>query len=389
MKICAVICEFDPFHNGHKYLLERARKESGCDKVLCLMSGNFTQRGEIAVLNKYPRARHAVENGADIVLELPAAFAVAPAEVFASGAVALLSSIPAVEKLAFGCESGKKEDFLRAAAPTEDETFRNLLKKKLKEGESYVKARSETVIKLHPELDKSLFLSPNNILGLEYCRAIFSRNSKIEPLPILRKGGGYADRELHENFSSASAIRAAIGSPSHHLIKKNVPEDVFQDLSLVRPNQAKTAILCALLSAGREKIAKTTDCSEGLENKLFDLAQKETDYDKLLEEAVSKRYTLSRIKRILMQNFLGIYRGDVKRFLFSPLYLKVLALKKEGRRELLSALGEASFPLVARKSDFEKLSSEAAECFQIDLRANGLFNILNNRFINPFETVIL
>ena len=118
MRIAAVVCEYNPFHNGHKYQLERIREESGCDKILCLMSGCFTQRGDMALFDKYTRARHAVENGADLVLELPTAFAVGSAEQFARGAVHILASIPAVKVLCFGCESGTKEEFLAAARAT-------------------------------------------------------------------------------------------------------------------------------------------------------------------------------------------------------------------------------------------------------------------------------
>ncbi|MDE5897392.1 MAG: nucleotidyltransferase family protein, partial [Clostridia bacterium] len=126
MKFCAVICEYNPFHNGHRYQLAEIRKASGCDKILCLMSGNFTQRGEPAVFNKYVRARHALTCGADAVIELPAAFAVSPAELFARGAGHILASQPAVEKLAYGCEHGTKEEFLATAKATltEDKQFK-------------------------------------------------------------------------------------------------------------------------------------------------------------------------------------------------------------------------------------------------------------------------
>ena len=112
MKICAVICEFNPFHNGHKYLIEKAKRQSDCDAVLCIMSGNFTQRGEVCIFDKYTRARHAIAGGADCVIQLPAPFAVAPAEIFAKGAIKILSSIPDVTEIAFGCESADFKKFL-------------------------------------------------------------------------------------------------------------------------------------------------------------------------------------------------------------------------------------------------------------------------------------
>ena len=158
MKFCAVICEYNPFHNGHRYQLNEIRARSGCDKILCLMSGNFTQRGEATILGKYQRARHAVECGADLVLELPAAFSVSSAELFAKGAVHILGSIPSVTMLAFGCESGDKESFLAAAQATlnESKEFKAALKENMKGGTSYIRARNAAVLAFHDEIDESL-----------------------------------------------------------------------------------------------------------------------------------------------------------------------------------------------------------------------------------------
>ena len=141
MKICAIICEFNPFHNGHKYILDKARELSGCDALICIMSGSFTQRGNICVIDKFLRAKHAVVCGADCILELPTAFSVAPAEIFAKGAVKILSSVPEIDTLAFGCESGSEADFLSAAKILSDESgnFKEALKKSLDTGESYAK----------------------------------------------------------------------------------------------------------------------------------------------------------------------------------------------------------------------------------------------------------
>ena len=192
MKFCAVICEYNPFHNGHKYQLAEARRLSGCDKLLCIMSGNFTQRGEAAVFHKYERARHAVLGGADAVIELPAAFAVAPAEVFARGAIHILASLPAVSALAFGCESGTKEDFLKTARAllSESKQFKATLKENMKDGTSYIRARNAALLASGADVDEALLSSPNNILGTEYCRAILSEGSAIEPIPVPRRPPG-------------------------------------------------------------------------------------------------------------------------------------------------------------------------------------------------------
>ena len=395
MKFCAVICEYNPFHNGHKYQLEQIRRLSGCDRILCLMSGNFTQRGDAAVFDKFTRARHAVENGADVVLELPAAFAVAPAEIFASGAVHILSSIPAVTTLAFGCESGTKEGFLQAAKATlsEDKIFKALLKENMKDGTSYVKARTKTVLQLNHDVDEALLSAPNNILGTEYCRAILSQNGKIEPLPIPRVGGGYADASLLKEFSSATALRLAMKDKDNKktvkLLKGNLPASVFKDLEKYRETPYKQAAVCALLSELPEDVMKCVDCSEGLENRLRAMAKSNPDYDAMLEKVVSKRYTLSRLKRILAQNFLGLTRRDVRSFQESPLYCKVLAVSRKDNADILGALSKGSFPVLARKSDMGALKKDALACFETDIRANDLYNVLSGSFTNYNETLFI
>ncbi len=393
MKFCAVICEYNPFHNGHAYQLAEIKRQSGCDAVLCLMSGNFTQRGEPAVLGKYARARHAVENGADIVLELPAAFAVAPAEIFAQGAVHILASIGAVTTLAFGCESGTKEDFLRAARATlgEDRRFRAALKEAMKDGTSYVKARTQVILALNSDIDEALLTAPNNMLGTEYCRAILASGANIAPLPIRRVGGGHADSALHRDFSSAAALRSVLGERSLRAAfakRRNLPADVCASLADYKPTAYPTAALCALVAADEADLALTPDCSEGLENRLKALSRSNLDYEALLGKVVSKRYTRARIKRILLQNFLGIRLKNVRNYLDAPLYLRTLAVKKRRAEELLSALS-GGFPILARKSDGALLKKDALSCFSLDVRANELYGALTGVHSGDFETVFV
>ena len=394
MKFCAVICEYNPFHNGHKYQLEQIRERSGCDKILCLMSGNFTQRGEAAVFHKYVRARHAVLNGADAVIELPAAFAVASAPVFAGGAVHILSSLPSVNALAFGCESGDKESFLTAAKATlsEDKEFKAALKENMRDGTSYAKAHTQTVLALNTDIDESLLTSPNNILGVEYCKAILQKGAQIEPLPIPRVGGGYADTALFKDFSSATALRLALldeSSKAQKLVKKNLPANVWADVRNYQKLPAEKAALAALVRAETEEVALCTDCSEGLENRLKAMTKTNPEYADMLDKVVSKRYTLSRLKRILIQNLLKIRLKDVKNYLSSPLYCKVLAVKKEGAEEILSALGESAFPLISRKSDALTLKKDALDCFLTDVRANDIYNVLSGQHTNEYETLFV
>lgn len=394
MNFCAVICEYNPFHNGHRYQLERARELSGCEGILCIMSGNFTQRGEPAVFHKYERARHAVLGGADAVLELPAAFAVAPAELFARGALHILASIPSVKALAFGCESGDREAFLKTARATLEETraFRAALKENLKDGTSYIRARNAALLASGADVDEALLNSPNNILGTEYCRAILAEEADIEPIPIPRIGSGYADDVLRPSFSSATALRAAFSDRSRKvkkLLRSNLPAYAMQTAETYAPLPYPTAALCALLAADERDVAACADCSEGLERRILAMVRANPDYEEMLKKTVSKRYTLSRIRRILAQNFLRLRGDDVRGYLTASLYCRTLAVKKTSQAEALSALGQGRFPLIARKSDALALKKEALACFGADIRANDLYNVLSGTRSGSYETLFV
>ncbi len=393
MKFCAVISEYNPFHNGHAYQLGRIREASGCDKILCIMSGDFTQRGEAAVAGKYTRARHAILGGADVVIELPVSFAVSPAELFAQGAVHILSAIPAVSTLAFGCESGTKEDFLALgrALASEDKAFKAALKENMADGGSYIRARNAALSALHPEIDEALLVSPNNILGGEYCHALLTEKSKMEPLPIPRMGGGYGEEILRADFSSAASLRLAMGDFKKYrrLIRKNVPAPVFDDCPMRAPAGFKTAAMCALAVTSAEQISLSPDCAEGLENRLKTLSQTTPDYDALLEKVVSKRYTRARIKRILAQNFLGVTLKAVRDFLASPLYCNVLAVKKEGAEEIFSALAAGKLPVLVKKSDIARLDKTARACLDTDLKAARLYAALTSRVESDAATLFV
>ena len=369
MKICAIICEYNPFHNGHLYQLNAARELSGADAVLCVMSGNFVQRGDAAIMDKYTRAAHAVKAGADIVIELPTVFATSPAELFASGAIRLLSSIPAVKTLCFGAENADKLAFKTAARylSNEPKEVSEQIKRLVSKGTSYAKARAQAFAGFIP-LD--LLSSPNNILGLEYTRAILTQNAEIDILPILRKGARYADNHLQENLSSASAIRAAIenGQP----LASNLPKFVLSDLPTSINQDLEKLEKYALLHKSAQEIAAVCDCSEGLENALKRVA---TTSEPLVETLTSARYTASRIRRIALQNLLGVEERLIRECLRSPLYLRVLAAKKE-RSDVLSTLSESSFPLLVRPRDQEKLEGVAKECFERDIFAENVYALL-------------
>lgn len=380
MKICAIICEYNPFHNGHKYLIERARQLSGCDGVLCLMSASFTQRGEPAVLPKFTRAEHAVLGGADCVIQLPVAFSVAPAEIFAQGAVSILKSIPSVACLAFGSENADVRAIERGAEllnGTEtqgfgSQKFTETLLYNMEKGQSY--KRSIALALEEQGADGTLVTSPNGILALEYARAIKKSGADIALLPIQRVGGGYGDGRLRGNFSSASAIRANLADGR---IADNVPPYVFEALSSVKDDCGRADALYryALAGADKNQLARIFGCTEGLENKLT--ADLSLTAEEIIAAATGKRYTSSRIRRIIASNLLGLYADDAKRAIAEGTYIKPLAVKKERRDEMFAALAQSHLPLIIKKMSMQQVcgtqtceKSAAQLCAEADTRAD-------------------
>lgn len=377
MKICAIICEFNPFHNGHAYLLRKAREISGCDAVVLVMSGQFTQRGEICRTDKFLRAKHAILNGADAVLELPAPFAVAPAEIFASGALKLISKIDGEIILAFGCESGNKDQFLKTAAALNDESeqFKSALAALIDGGESYIKAYAEAFETCGG--DPALLKNPNNILGVEYTKAALRSGKNIEILPIERVGSSFKDETLKENFSSASAIRANADNP---LIKDNMPKCSYDDFIKSTDNTERFENLAcdSLFLADTENLKRIFGCTEGLENRLKKFADTGR-FEDILEQSSNKRYSKARIRRIMCANLLRLYADDTRRFLNCNLPHKVLAVRAQAADKIL--------PL------FKNCEGDAAakECYALSSSAYTLWRHLSAPLLidNPDEKMIL
>lgn len=369
MKICAIICEYNPFHNGHLHQLREAKRLSGADAVICLMSGNFVQRGEAAIIHKYARARHAVLAGADVVIELPTVFATSNAELFAKGGIHILRSIPDVETLCFGAENADKLAFISAARYLNDEPkeVSDKIKEYTANGNSYAKARANAWAGFIP-LD--LLSSPNNILGLEYTKALLSSHSNISILPIPRVGKGYKDGELQENFSSASAIRTAIENGTD--FSNNIPDYVYQDCPKKFENSLDSLEKIAVLNTSTQDLRLVCDCTEGLENAFQKAASSNESF---VDALTSSRYTSARIRRIGLQNLLKIREPLIRDCLQSPLYLRVLAANKNAK-EVLLTLSKANIPVLTRGTDAQSLSGIAKECFEKDVYAEKIHSIL-------------
>lgn len=378
MKISAIICEFNPLHNGHEYLISQAKAQTDCEAVVCVMSGGFTQRGEMSVLDKYLRAKHAVLCGADAVLELPAPFAVAPAEIFAKGAVKIINSVGADYTLVFGCEGCENDDILKAARLALDESadFKRELAARLDGGDSFIKsyAAAFEAVGGNPKV----LSRPNNVLGVEYVKAMLSTRGGADFIAVARTDGGYNDESLCGKYASAKSIRK---HPGEEIIKNFMPKCSYDDFKESADNSERFYRLAAdfLYLCDKENLKRVFGCGEGLENALKNLAFG-NGYAQIISAATSKRYSSARISRILCANLLGLYADETERFLSCDLPIKVLAVKKERADSLLPMLSASFTP-----------SPDAQKCWELNSRAYGLWRYLNTplSYDNEREKMIL
>ena len=390
MKICACITEYNPFHNGHLKHVEYIKNTLGAEKLIVIMSGNFTQRGEIAVLDKFTRAKHAIIAGADLVIELPTPLATANAETFAFGAVNIINSLGVVDGLCFGVESGNAEQYIALAKALSNETkeFKKTLKEKLDSGISLAKAKFEAVKQTYQgEFDSALLNLPNNILGLEYTKALIKLKSDIKIYPMLREGD-HNDVTLKKGITSATSIRQVLKTKKFKKLKKCVPYFVFSDLKPY-PTDFERASITSVITADTEQMAKLPDCTEGLENRIKAFVKDNNTLEGLIEKVSTKRYTKTRVQRIITANLLGIEDKLVKDCLTDPLYVKVLAVNSDSKDLIPLICSNSKLPVLTRKSDSVELKKTAKACFEKDVLANDLHSHFTKTKTNEHQMLII
>lgn len=395
MKINAVIAEYNPFHNGHRYLLENAGRLIGADYTIAVVSGNFVQRGAPALLDKHARAEMALQNGVDLVLELPAVYATASAEYFAAGAVALSERLGVVTHLSFGSECGDL-DFLRRVAlllAEEPEAFSERLQQLLRQGLSYPTARTEALMEYLPELaaHRELLSSPNNVLGIEYIKALLRQGSDIEPVTVKRVGTGYhgidmpcCGSDAETAFCSAHALRLAIfdGKPISELARC-LPESVtallssrLSDNALLSENDLSDILYYKLLRERESGYEQYLDVSRELSDRIRKRLQEYAGFHAFCDLLKTKEMTHTRISRSLLHILLDITKEDADLWRSQGLipYARVLGFRRDAT-ELLSAIKEKSeIPLITKLADAEKiLPEETFRLFQKELRISQLY----------------
>lgn len=384
MKTVGIIAEYNPFHNGHLYQLKKAREITGADFAVVVMSGDFTQRGTPAVFDKYTRCRLSLLAGADLCIELPVVFATASAELFAKGAVSLLSAL-GVDALCFGSECGEIAPLQKIASLlfAEPPAYKEALNKALKEGLSFPSARAAAVRKCaHAGSLSDVLASPNNILGIEYLKALLAleKNGQHAPVPytIKRKGDGYLSHTLsEESFCSAMALRKGIAEENPDLLRY-VPESIRQEFA--DTCQTKSA-LCAddfsgmlffkLLSEKDTGYDAYLDVSSDLSDKIRKNLASFTTFSAFCENSLkSKDITLTRLYRSLLHILLSIKKEDLPAV--AP-YARILGFR-EASIEVFGCLSKENIPLLSRLKDASSLlSPEALSCLSKDIFAAHLY----------------
>lgn len=361
MKIGAIISEYNPFHNGHKYQIEQTRA-AGVTHVAAVMSGSFTQRGEPAVFPKHVRAETALENGVDLVIELPARYSLMAAEGFARGAVGMISALGCADVLSFGSESGDLEALKEASRAIEFTVHTEEFAKLLKNGKSYPAALRAAMLEYYTADVAELISSPNNTLAVEYLSALDDIANPIEPMTVKRLGAAH-DSDDEDTFLSASAIRKKILSGGDVSAFAPVVDAPAADIS-----RLERAILAKLRTLRAEDFERSYDSIGGLADRLCKAARGARSLSELYFLAKTKRYTLSSIRRAVMCAFLGI---DKELAGEKPAYLRVLGMNARGR-EILSA-AKCSLPIDTSLKALSRTSREAARQANLEARCTDLY----------------
>ncbi len=328
-----IICEFNPFHLGHKHLIDSVKKED--DNIICCMSGNFVQRGEFAVYDKFVRTKVALQNGADIVIELPTVYSTLSAEGFCKAGIELLESTGIVDSIAFGAENDNIDELKAIATKLKDKETQEKIKAEMKNGLSYPVARKNIV-------DSNLIDSPNNILGIEYLKA-----TKLPAIAVKRIGKGH---DTDDKDYSASEIRKTL--------------DINEISSM---KNCEVAILSKLRRMSKEDFAKIEDVSEGLENRIYDAVRNATSIEELYDLIKSKRYTHSRIRRIILRAYLDIYEIPQE----VP-YIRILGFSKKGKNLLADIKKNSTKPIITKISDCDDTT---ITFFQQECKFTDLYNL--------------
>ena len=370
--VLGIVAEYNPFHNGHLYQLEKCKEQSSADYTVAVISGNFTQRGEVAILDKWNRAKMAILAGVDLVVELPFYFACNSAEYFAKGSIDILNALGNVTHLGFGSESGDVDALVDVAnkLAVESDELKKAIKEKLDSGMSFPKARSEALC----GEAKLILQSPNNILAIEYIKNLLLTNSSIKPVTVKRYQKGYHEDGVLNDISSATYIRQVLkekdidslkGVPNttKEILKENIDNLTFND-----DENLFNLLKYKILSSEPRELSYIFSVGEGIENKVIKEIRTCNSLEELIDKVKSKRYTRTRVQRIFAHMLVGLKKdADI------PQYIRVLGFNKKGS-ELLKEIKKkklSTLPVVTNINKVQNIN------FDLDIRANDIYNLIS------------
>ena len=391
MNITGIITEYNPFHNGHLYHLNSAKNSTKCDGIVCIMSGNFVQRGEPALIDKWKRAEMALLNGVDLVIELPTFYSLSSAEFFASGAIKILNNIGVVKNIFFGSESGNIELLYKIAKllTLESDILQYNIKENLKTGVTYAKAREAALINiLNDDSLTEVLSNSNNILGIEYIKALLKINSNINALTMKREGSKYNDKDLNTIFSSATSIRENLKN-GHDLssLKPYMPKaslDILNNLiednyPFIFEKEMYEYIKYKLLT-NCINFNNLFEAKEGLDNKFLKEIYFSSSYEDLIFRVKSKRYTYTKISRLMSQIFLSLDNYSFNELIKDEnLYARVLGFNNTGKLILKEMKKNSTIPIITKVPKHINNS-----LLSLDIQATKAYSILNPK-VNPLS----
>ena len=398
MKIVGLVVEYNPFHNGHLYHLNKSKEVTNATHSIAVMSGNFLQRGEPALFDKYTRAQIAVSNGVDLVVELPSLFACQSAEIFSHGAVTLLNSLNCIDSICFGSEEGDIQILYQIASILTNEPiqFKNILKAYLDEGLLFAVARSKALydyissnnlLDIPEEKLNTILNSSNNILGIEYIKSLIRLNSNIKPYTITRIKSEYNSEIISSNICSATAIRKVLKDSCELSAISNVVP--YHTLYAIENSIKKEFnpmfdeyyfdIIKQIIVRDINNLNSYFDVNEGIENKIYKSVFTSNSLDSLQQDIKSKRYTLTRVKRILNNILLGITKEDmnkVKSISYIP-YVRVLAFNDKGREIIKQIKLNSDIYIVNKFANIDFNSDDLFETLiNYDIKASNIYNLI-------------
>lgn len=388
MRVAAAVTEYNPFHNGHKYHMAKTLEETGCDHMICIMSGDFVQRGEPAIHSKWIRAKAAVSEGVNLVLELPAVYALSSAESFASGAVSILDSLGVVDFLSFGSESGDigRLSLLAELLTEEPEQYKIKLKESLSLGHSYPAARQIAAAKIDSGLSE-LLKGSNNVLAVEYMKACGRLGTRMRPVTIPRMGSDYKSTQTEGKLSSATSIRESIHAGKD--ISEFVPAEalnIIKNASVRHPDDFSGIILYLLRTAEAGTLNKIDYMNDGLGNIFKKNIFRVNDTKELIKASDTRRHTETRLRRALFNMLLGITKEYRTGILNVPrqYYARVLAFDAKGALILSGIRKRGGAVIITKAAGYKKiLDTENAAMFELDLRASDIYNTVKNTGFIP------